>query len=147
MKCFRTRTSHREREKHAPHSADSFGGFCGTTRSVRSFFSNMLRISISSHSGDISLLFFSAIGLLLDVRFASDYSTLVPRVRNQYQSRGGYRRKVSLPKPLRACSPPRNPHLDQCRHVKTIRDRTMFETVPIALDFCDYILEILNVLK
>lgn len=114
--------SERERErvkKHPPHSADSFGDFVGTARSMRSFFSNMSRISISSHSGGISILFFSAIDLLLDVRFVCDYPAPVPRAHNQYQSRGGHRREVSLSEPLQACSPPRNPHLDQCRHVKT----------------------------
>jgi len=90
-------------KKHAPHNADSFDDFFGVARSMRSFFSNMSRISISSHSGGISLLFFSAIGLLLDVRFAFDYPA--PRARNQYQSRGGHRHEVSLPEPLQTCSP------------------------------------------
>ena len=111
-----------QRKKHAPHIAESFGDFFGTACSMKSFFSNMSRISISSHPGGISLLFYLAIAFLFDVRFASNCPASVPRARNQYQSRGGYRRKVSLPKLLQACSPLRNPHLYQCRHIKMIRD-------------------------
>lgn len=48
-------------EKHLPHSTHSFDDFFGIARSTQSFFSNMLRISISSHSGGIYLLFFSVV--------------------------------------------------------------------------------------
>jgi len=110
-------------KKHAPHNADSFDDFFGTPRSMRSFFSNMSRISISSHSGGISLF---------SQRLAS-CSTYVSPLTTRHRVLAininpGVDTGAKFPS-LNLCKPV--PHFDQCRHAKTYETERCSKLPPL----------------
>lgn len=137
MNCSRSRRIEKKGWKNTHHIAHIASAISSGLLVRRNHSFPICWESRSLRTREASLFYFSQGSVSCDVRFASDYPTPVPRAYNQYQSWGEHRRKVSLPEPLRASSPPRNPHFDQCEHVKTVWDKTMFETIPTALDFYD----------